>query len=204
MDIFACAMVLFLVMDPLGNMPLFLTALGPVAEERRHRVIAREMLIAYGFLLFFLFGGDLLLDWLRLSQESVSIAGAIILFLVALKMIFSGTGSPFGKSEGEGNGREPLVVPLATPAIAGPSALAVLMMMSHNYPSHLLGLTLATTLAWVATAAILLASTLLYRLLGDRGLEAAQRLMAMLLVMLSVQMMLDALDARFGISAVVP
>ncbi len=200
MEIIASTLVLLLVMDPLGNMPLFLATLKHVPEERRWRVIGREMLIAYGFLLLFLFAGKGLLNTLRLSQEAVSIAGAIILFLVALRMIFPPANGLFG----DNSEREPLVVPLATPAIAGPSALAVLMLMSHGYPDNRLSLLIATTLAWALTAAILLASTYLYRLLGERGLEAAQRLMAMVLVMLSVQMMLDAIETRFGASALMP
>ena len=200
MDVLSLALLLFLVMDPLGNAPLFLATLRPVPEARRRRVIAREMAIAYGFLLAFLFGGELLLSALGLSQEAVSIAGALILFLVALKMIFPQPSGVFGET----SAAEPLVVPLATPAIAGPSALALLMLLSHQYPGQWLVLVAATTLAWLATALLLLAATSLYRVLGDRGLEALQRLMAMLLVMLSVQMMLDALQSSFGAAPAPP
>lgn len=189
MEILASALLLFLVMDPLGNIPLFLAVLRNVPEEHRQRVLWRELLIAYALLLLFMFGGNAWLAWLNLSEEAIALSGAIILFLIALRMIFGHESGIFG----ENTGREPLVVPLATPAVAGPSALAIIMLMSRNQPDALSELLLATTLAWLATALILAAAPLLFRALKDRGLEAVQRLMGMILIMISVQMMLDAL-----------
>jgi multiple antibiotic resistance protein len=147
------------------------------------------LLIAYVALLGYLFFGRYVLDILNLSQEAIAISGGIILFIIAIRMIFPTQHGLFGPgSEGE-----PLIVPLAIPAVAGPSIMAVLMLMSTNQPLMLLFACI--TLAWFLTAVILLASTPLNRMLGRRGLMAVERLMGMLLVMMSVQMLLNAYTA---------
>lgn len=179
-------MTLFLVMDPLGNVPPFLSVLKNVQPDRRRRVLVREILIAYVVLLVFLFSGKRVLSLLSLQQETISVAGGIVLFLIALRMIFPQEGGLFGdKLDGE-----PFVVPLAIPMVAGPSTLAVLLLLeqSENVTGQLL---LAMTIAWALTATILLSSTMLYRLLKQRGLIAMERLMGMLLVMLAVQMFMN-------------
>lgn len=188
MEIIATTLVFFLIMDPLGNIPLFLSVLKDVDPQRHLKIILREVLIAYVALLIYLFAGRFILDIFGLSQEAIAISGGIILFLIALRMIFP---SPQGIYGGDLPGGEPLVVPLAIPAVAGPSIMAVLMLMTTNEP--LLHLFISITLAWVITAAILLAATPLHRVLGPRGLTAMERLMGMLLVMMSVEMMLGAL-----------
>ena len=196
MDLYSNALLLFLVMDPLGNMPVFLGVLEGVEPARRQRVLVRELFIALGLLLVFLFCGQVLLDALKLSREAMSIGGAIILFLIALKLIFQSGKNIFGESiQGE-----PFVVPLATPAVAGPSSLAVLMLLSKTYPEHTGTLLMVVGLAWIATAGILMCASRLYRVLGDRGIMAVQRLMGMMLVMLSVQMMLNAIHSTFHLA----
>jgi len=175
-------------MDPLGNVPLFLAVLKDVAPERKLKIVLREVIIAYIALLIYLFAGGHILNFLNLSQEAIGISGGIILFLIAMRMIFPVPQGMFG----DNSSGEPFIVPLAIPAVAGPSTLAVLMLLAVE--NSLLDMTLSVTLAWAATAAILLASTPLHRLLGKRGLTAVERLMGMLLVMMSVQMMLDALQ----------
>ncbi|HEX7334086.1 MAG TPA: YhgN family NAAT transporter [Pyrinomonadaceae bacterium] len=186
MKLSSAILTLFLVMDPLGNIPPFLSVLKGVPAERRRHVLIREILIAYVVLLVFLFLGKRVLALLGLQQETISIAGGIVLFLIALRMVFPREGSLFGGSlEGE-----PFIVPLAIPLVAGPSALAVLLLLeqSEAVTGRLL---LAVTIAWALTAVILLSSTLLYRLLKERGLIAMERLMGMLLVMLAVQMFMN-------------
>ena len=173
-------------MDPLGNIPIFLSVLKDVEPGRRRRVLIREILFAYIVLLIFLFLGKYLLQLLRLQQETISIAGGIVLFLIALRMVFPAEGSLLGDAP-EG---EPFVVPLAIPLIAGPSTLAALLLLQSG-PSSVLGLLLALTIAWALSAVILLSSTLLYRLLKQRGLMALERLMGMLLVMIAVQMFMN-------------
>jgi small neutral amino acid transporter SnatA (MarC family) len=152
-------------------------------------VLAREMLIALGVLFAFLFGGDAILGALQLKQESVSIAGGIILFLIGIRMIFPLPEGLFGESAAG----EPFIVPLAIPCVAGPSTMAMLLLLGHQGPERRLDWSLALVLAWLGTAVILFGATALYRLLGTRVLTALERLMGMLLVAVSVQMFLDGL-----------
>lgn len=190
--IFSSATVLFLVMDPMGNIPLFLSILKNVEESRRRKIILRELLIALGILMFFLFFGQQLLDFLHLEQDSVRLAGGIVLFIIALKMIFP------KKNESIMGGlpdQEPFIVPLAIPLIAGPSALATLILMVRNDPSRMLDWTITLLLAWGISAAILLSAPFFYKLLRERGLAAIERLMGMLLIMISVQMLMDGIKS---------
>ena len=191
MKIFFNAITLLLIMDPLGNIPLFLSALKTVEPERRNKILLREILIAYVVLLTFLFGGKYLLRLLSLQEETISIAGGIVLFLIALRMVFPRQEATRDTLEGE-----PFIVPLAIPLIAGPSTLASLLLLQQTSPNSMIQLLLALTLAWTATAIILLSSTFLYRLLKERGLIAMERLMGMLLVMLAVQMFINGV-AKF-------
>ncbi|MBE9548260.1 MAG: NAAT family transporter [Proteobacteria bacterium] len=190
MEITTAATLLFLTMDPLGNIPVFLSVLDKVAPERRTRVVIRELLLALIILLLFLYFGSNILSTMHLSQESIQVAGGIILFLIALKMVF-----PVARSaqiEEEING-EPLLVPLAIPMVAGPSAIATLLIISNDEPSRMLDWTLAVVIAWAASSMILLPANKLKKVLGRRGLIATERLMGMLLVAISVQMLLDGI-----------
>lgn len=191
MKIFFNAITLLLIMDPLGNVPLFLSALKKVQPDRRRKILLREIFIAYIVLLAFLFAGKYLLRLLSLQEETVSIAGGIVLFLIALRMIFPKPDAAHDALEGE-----PFIVPLAIPLIAGPSTLASLLLLQQSSPNGAVQLFLALTLAWIVTAIILLSSTILYRVLKERGLIAVERLMGMLLVMLAVQMFVNGL-AKF-------
>ena len=187
MDIFAAATLLFLVMDPLGNIPLFLSVLKQVPEERRRLVLRRELLIAYLVLLIFLVLGPYILSFLQVSQEAIRIGWGIVLFLIAIKMVFPKEGGLLGKTP-DG---EPFIVPLAIPLMAGPSSLAMIMLMRKSAEGQWLDMWLAVTAAWVVSALILLASRRLYVLLGERGLIAIERLMGMVLIIMAVQMLLE-------------
>jgi multiple antibiotic resistance protein len=187
-DLLSAVVTLFLIMDPLGNVPIFLSVLKRVPQERRRAIVIREVLIAYVVLLVFLLLGDHALRLLHIEQETISIAGGIVLFLIALRMIFPQTGSYSDAPEGE-----PLVVPLAVPLIAGPSAMAALLLLQRAAPGGSMDLWIAMTIAWALTAAILIAAPFFYRILGERGLTAMERLMGMVLVMISVQMLLDGI-----------
>lgn len=189
MDFFAAAVTLFLIMDPLGNMPVFISILKHLPPKRRRIILIRELCLALIIMLVFLFGGDTVLHFMGLKQESVSIAGGIILFLIAIKMIFPSPGGLTGLAVGE----EPFLVPMAIPLMAGPSILASLILMSNQVPNQLGLLTLALVGAWAVNAAILLCSEVLMKVLGERGLTAMERLMGMILVMISVQMLLDGI-----------
>ncbi len=183
----SAGILLFLIMDPIGNVPFFLSLLKDVPPRRRRTVMVRELLIALAVLLAFLFGGQYLLRALQLKQESVSIGGGIVLFLIGIRMVFPPVdGGIFGKP-GEG---EPFIVPMAIPGVAGPSAMAALLLLTNSQPGHTAQWTLALVLAWLATSAILLSATYLFRWLGPSVLTAMERLMGMLLIALSVQMFL--------------
>lgn len=190
----SAGILLFLIMDPLGNVPLFLSLLKNVAPERRRRVLVRELIIALVALFAFLLGGSFVLKALQLRPESISIAGGIVLFLIGVKMIFPPREGIFGASPGT----EPFIVPMAIPGVAGPSAMAALMLMTNSQPGRTVDWSIALFCAWLATALILFSSTYLFRWLGASVLTAIERLMGMLLVALSVQMFLDGVAAYLG------
>ncbi len=185
MSIVSAFVLLFFVMDAFGNIPLFLAALAPVPSARRRRVVARELLIALGVLVLFLFAGPSVLETLGISERSLSIAGGIILFLIALRMIFP---QQHGTMAEEPVEAEPFVVPLAIPFVAGPSAMASVMLLVSREPLRWPEWLAALVMAWAATAAILLLAPRLARVLGRRGLIAIERLMGMVLTALAVEM----------------
>lgn len=191
MTTLSAALLLFLILDPLGNIPVFLSLLKPLPPKRQRIVLIRELLIALVVLFIFLWAGKYVLQAMHLRQESVSIAGGIVLFLIGLKMIFPSPEGMFGETPGG----EPFIVPMAIPLVAGPSGMAAVMLFSTQYPDRMLDWSLALFVAWFATALILLSATSLYKLLGKPVLIAVERLMGMLLVAISVQMLLDGVVA---------
>jgi multiple antibiotic resistance protein len=191
MTIVSAALLLFLILDPLGNIPVFLSLLRGMPPQRQRLVLARELLIALAVLMLFLWCGKYALELMHLRQESVSIAGGIVLFLIGIRMIFP---PPEGLM-GEIPDGEPFIVPMAIPMVAGPSGMAAVMLMGSQEPDRMGAWSLALLLAWAASAAILFSATLLYKRLGSRVLIAVERLMGMLLVAISVQMLLDGIAA---------
>lgn len=187
MTVVSATILLFLILDPLGNLPVFLSLLEPLPPARRRVVLVRELLIALGVLFAFLWAGKIVLDAMHIRQESVSIAGGIVLFLIGIRMIFP---TPEGLL-GEMPSGEPFIVPMAIPLVAGPSGMAAVILMGSSEPNRLPEWSLALLLAWLAAAIILFSATYLYKVLGTRVLTAVERLMGMLLVALSVQMFLD-------------
>jgi len=192
----SAGIMLFLILDPLGNIPIFLSLLKNVAPQRRRYVLIRELVIALVTLFAILFCGSTVLKLMQLRIESVSIAGGIVLFLIGVKMIFPPRdGNMFGDPAA---GVEPFIVPMAIPGVAGPSAMAALMLMTNSQPGRTADWSMALFAAWLATALILLSSTVLFRILGNSVLTALERLMGMLLVALSVQMFLDGIVLYIG------
>lgn len=189
MTLLSAAVLLFFVMDPLGNVPLFLAALRPVDPARYRLVIVRELLIALVILIVFLFVGRYLLDLLRVSPAALTTGGGFILLLIAIRMIFPSTERSL-REEVEG---EPLVVPLAVPYTAGPSMLATELLFMSREPDRWAVWLGAVCLAWLASAVILYFAANLRRLLGDRGLTAVERLMGMLLVVVAAEMLMQGI-----------
>lgn len=190
MNIAATALTLFLVLDPFGNLVFFHTALSKVPAERRTKVLIRELLIAFALLLFFLLAGAPILSTLGIRPATLSISGGILLFLIGLGMVFPGRSVLNDGDEGE-----PFIVPLAVPMIAGPSAIALLLLLASKHPGQLPQAALAVTLSWGATAAVLLAGARMLQLLGRKGTQAMERLMGLILILISVQMFLDGLHS---------
>jgi multiple antibiotic resistance protein len=194
MTVLSAAVLLFFVMDPLGNVPLFLTALRRVAPARHRHVIVRELLIALALLIAFLFLGRGLLGLLRVSAEALTVAGGVILLLIALRMIFPTADFNLREEVEE----EPFVVPLAVPYTAGPSALATVLLLTSREPGRWPEWLLAIALAWLATSVVLYFAGFMSRFLGQRGLVAMERLMGMLLVTVAMEMLLGGLRQYLG------
>lgn len=189
MELLSATALLLLTTDPLGNVPSFISVLQPVPPERRRAVVVRELVFALAIMLAFLAGGRQLTSLLGIRPEAISIAGAIVLFLVAIEMILPGRGRR-GADGGEVG--EPFIVPLATPLLAGPSTLATIILITSKPGGLLTGLW-AVLLSWVVVFCTLIAAPAIMKVLRDRGARAVERLMGMLLVMLAVQMFLNGL-----------
>lgn len=190
----SAALMFFLVMDPLGNVPLFLTALRNTQEERRQWVILRELLIALALMVAFLFAGQGLMQILSINNAALEAAGGVILMLIAIRMVFP---TPEKNLREPHTDDEPFIVPLAVPYVAGPSLLAIEVVLISQNPDKWLTYLGAIALAWAVTAVILYLSGFLRRVVGDKTLIAMERLMGMLLVILAVQMMFEGTRAFF-------
>ena len=186
----SAAVLLFLVMDPLGNIPFFLAALSRVEADRQRLVVVRELVIALAVMVVFLFAGRYFLALLHVSEPALTTAGGVILLLIAIRMIFPSALRPL-EEQVEG---EPFVVPLAIPYVAGPSALATELLLMSREPTRWpewLGALLA---AWVATSLILYFSSGMRRFLSERGLRAIERLMGMVLITVAIQMLMTGIE----------
>jgi len=192
-NIAPAAVTLFFIMDPLGNMPVANAILEHFDRRQRVAILAREMLFALIILMIFLFAGTAILDFMQLSKSSLSIAGGILLFVIALRMIF-----PQSIGEGASDVEDPFIVPLAMPMVAGPSTIAILLLLSSTQPERIWSWSAALFIAWLGTAVIMTASPFLIRFLGDRGSRAFERLMGMLLILLATQMLLNGIAAFVG------
>ena len=188
MTFLSATLILFFIMDPLGNIPIFHSILQEVPEKKRTGIMIRELVFAYIILLFFLMAGEPMLNLLGLKQSSLSITGGIVLFLIAIGMVF-----PQHGIKGDIERDDPFIVPLAMPLIAGPSAIAALLLMASREPDKISSWVGALTVSWSLSFGILLSSGLILKFVGKKGLRAMAKLMGMLLIMMSVQMFLDGL-----------
>jgi MarC family membrane protein len=186
MNIYAEALMLWLVMDSAGNIPVFAAILSHIPHERRKKIIIRESFFALIILFIFFFCGSYILDGMQLSNAALTISGAIILFLIAIKMIF-----PSDKPKEQQVLSEPFIVPLAMPLTVGPACIAMVMLLRSKYSDHLWECCFTLFVAWFFTALCLYLGTFLTKSLGARGLTAIERLMGMLLTTLAVQMLLN-------------
>ena len=181
----SATILLLLITDPIGNIPIFANALKNVAPERRRWVILREIMIAFLLLLTFMFVGEGFLRVMGLSELSLQIGGGVILFLIALRMIF-----PPPTSDSDEELGEPLIVPLAIPAIAGPSALATVLLLVSQAPTRRMEWIAALCVTMIVSAAVLVLAERIQRVVGDHFVVALERLMGLVLVAVSIEMML--------------
>ncbi|MBF8262683.1 MAG: yhgN [Parachlamydiales bacterium] len=190
MSLLSIAFSLFMLMDSIGNIPLYISFLKGVDPKRQRYVIAREMLIALLIIILFNFIGSGLMNFLNVTHDTIQIAGGVILFIICLKMVFP---PPHDLSESIPRDTEPLIVPLAVPLIAGPAVLAAVIIYSHEAP--VLTVIGAIFIAWAASLLILLSSSILKNLLGWRGIMAMERLMGLVMILIAVQMFLTGISS---------
>ncbi len=197
MSLYTAAITLFLVLDPIGNIPIFLSVLGDLDGKRRRRIIVRETVIALLILAAFLFFGKYILRGMNISPPAVSIGGGIVLFLIALRMIFPASKREYAPKKEDAE-EEPLIVPLAVPLLAGPSAMATLILFANQEPSRLWTWFLALVIAWLAASLVLLGADVLRKRLGRRALAALERLMGMILITMATEMLLTGIRSFLG------
>lgn len=193
-SLLSASFMLFLILDPFGNVPLAASLLRTVPPERRRRVVLRECLIAFAVLLAFLLFGAPLMAFMQLSETSIGIAGGVVLLLIALRMIFPSGPNIFGDEVGG----EPLIVPLAIPAIAGPSSMAMVMLLASREPDRLWEWMGALTLATAASTLVLVSGGKLISLMGERGTSAMERLAGLILTTIAVEMLLRGIRTFVG------
>ncbi len=193
MEILSFAFLLFLVMDPLGNIPTFVAQLKDVEQSRVSKIILRENIIALGVLVIFLFAGELILALLHVSKPSLGIAGALILFIIAMQMVFSKHDIASENGNGPKTTEEPFIVPLAIPLVAGPSAIAVVILQMAKAPDQWYYWLGGLILAWLGSTLILLSSQSISRILGKKAMSAVEKLMGLMLVAIAVEMCISGL-----------
>ena len=186
--------LLLLVLDPFGSLPIFISVMSGVAPARRTAVALRELAVAFAALLAFMLGGQGFLTVMRLSERSLEVAGGVILLIIAIRMIFSVGGEIYAA---DGSGREPFIFPLAVPLLAGPSAMATVLLLASHQPGRLLEWTGALTAAMAVSGAVLLLAERIRRLLGDSMVAAIEKLMGLVLTAIAVEMILGGLKRYF-------
>ena len=186
--------LLLLVLDPFGSLPVFISILSVVAPERRTRVAVREVVIAFVVLLVFMVSGQGFLTLMRLSERSLEVAGGVILIIIAIRMIFGSGGEIYGVDTSK---REPFIFPLAVPLLAGPSAMATVLLLASRQPDHLLTWVGALTAALAVSGIVLLAADRIRRVLGSQMVQAIEKLMGLVLTAVAVEMILAGLKRYF-------
>ena len=196
-DFVATVVLLLILLDPLGNIPFLIAQLKPLPEKRRQRVIVRESAIAGVILLAFVFVGDWVLAALRLSESALEISGGLILFMIAIGMMFPRVAQDL--SDPDYKDGEPLIVPIAIPMIAGPASLATVL-LTARHTAQIYSLVAAIVVAVLINTLTLMASGRLARLFGKTGLAAMERLMGLVLTTMAVQMLISGIKSAFSMT----
>nr|WP_297357684.1 MarC family protein [uncultured Caldimonas sp.] len=185
--------LLLLVLDPFGSLPIFISVMRNVSPERRRWVALREVSLAFAALLAFMLAGDAFLRLMHLSERSLEVAGGVILLMISIRMIFA-SGESIYASDAD---REPFIFPLAVPLMAGPSAMATVLLLGSRQPDRLMEWVGALTGAMVVSGIVLLAADRIRRFLGDSVVSALEKLMGLVLTAISVEMILAGLKRYF-------
>ncbi len=193
-SVLSAFVLLLLVLDPFGSLPIFISVLRHVAPERRRVVALREVAIAFAVLAGFMVAGQGFLSLMRLSERSLEVAGGVILLIIAIRMVFAGGAEVYAA---DGSGREPFIFPLAVPLMAGPSAMATVLLLASRQPERMLAWMGALTAAMAVTGAVLLAADRLRKLLGASVVSAIEKLMGLVLTAVAVEMILAGLKRYF-------
>ena len=186
--------LLLLVLDPFGSLPIFISVMKAVDPARRTRVAVREVAIASAVLLAFMVGGQSFLRLMRLSERSLEVAGGVILLIIAIRMIFASGGEVYAA---DGNGREPLIFPLAVPLLAGPSAMATVLLLASRQPERMVEWVGALAVAMVVSGTVLMLADRIRRWLGSSMVTAIEKLMGLVLTAIAVEMILAGLKRYF-------
>lgn len=192
-DFLSALVLLLLVLDPFGSLPIFISVLRGVDPARRRRVAVREVAIAFGVLAAFMIGGQAFLQVMRLSERSLEVAGGVILLIIAIRMIFATGGEVYA----DAGGREPFIFPLAVPLLAGPSAMATVLLLASQQPGQIWSWFGALSAAMAVSGAVLLMADRLRRLLGSSMVSAIEKLMGLVLTAVAVEMILAGLKKYF-------
>lgn len=198
-DFLSTVILLFIVIDPVGLAPMIQGMLKKYSPAQQKAILTRELVFALSLLLLFFFSGKFLLNLLGLEPSTLSISGGILLFLVALGMVFPA--KDMLSSSGRANGKdEPFIVPIAMPLMAGPSSLSIIMLHASQTPDSISQMTYAGSIvtAWFLSGMVLFIAQKFLRLLGEKGTIALERMMGMVLIMISVQMFMNGL-AGYGV-----
>ena len=185
--------LLLLVLDPFGSLPIFIAVLRGVPPERRTKVALRESLVAFCVLLAFMFTGQGFLEIMHLSERSLEVAGGVILLIIAMRMIFASGGEIYA-TDGD---REPMIFPLAVPLLAGPSAMATVLLLASRQPERILHWVGALTLAMGVSCVVMLSADRIRKLLGTPVVSATEKLMGLVLTAIAVEMILAGLKRYF-------
>ncbi len=186
--------LLLLVLDPLGSLPIFISVLRRIPPERRNAVALREATIAFAVLVAFMLGGQGFLQVMHLSERSLEVAGGVILLLIAIRMVFGGTSDLYAD---DGEGGEPFIFPLAVPLMAGPSAMATVLLLASRQPERLWHWVGALTVAMAVCTVTLLTADRLRKLLGNAVVSAVEKLMGLVLTAIAVEMLLAGTKRYF-------
>jgi len=186
MSLIEIVLLLFLVIDPFGNLPFVVTVLARLDARAYRLAVLRELGLAFVVLLLFALAGDTILHYLNIETWSLSIAGGIILFIISLKMIFRSAREIFADDYSD----NPILVPIAMPSIAGPSAITVLIVLRTKEQMPLETVLLALVVVFVLACLVFLPGRRLSQVLGERGLAALEKFMGLLLNLVSVGMIM--------------